>query len=76
MKTKMMLKEQASWAKMDMQGVVNSIGMPPNQKSKQSGVTNLFLYEHCEIQLEYLCYYQWQQHSLKKLGLTKDGHSK
>ncbi len=36
----------ASWAKMmSHQGQANSSGMPPDQNSKQSGVTNLFLCE-------------------------------
>jgi hypothetical protein len=38
---------QASWAKMTLVGgQANSTGMPPNQTSKQSGVTNLSFYKH------------------------------
>jgi hypothetical protein len=37
-------KGQASWAKvMSTGGQASSTGMPPNQKSKQSGVTKLSL---------------------------------
>ncbi len=49
---------QASWAKNDvmqgekndvMQGEANSPGEPPDQKSKQSRVTNLSPDKHCPI---------------------------
>jgi hypothetical protein len=41
--------QKASWAKMMSDGgQTNTAALPPNQKIKQSRVTNLSLYEDCK----------------------------